>query len=168
MRAHLELSNSSAKDWDLCREYDLSEDDFRGHKKAKEFGKVILLRQTSERQISEQKYLQASGSTTKFFIPQDCVYISVLYSPPINKERSWLVSSFPVLLPKPAEWCFLGSRLIGKDSDGGTLYEWYALSGSQFKYYPKLSSRLHGTGLFKVPSPAPEPLRAKVSRLFGD
>jgi len=48
------------------------------------------------------------------------------------------------------------------------LYEWYALSGSQFKYYPKLASRLNGTELFTIPRPTTESLRAKATRLFGD
>ena len=168
MRAHLELSNSSAKDWALCRKFNLSEDDFRQHKKASEFGNVILLRQTHERETAEMNYIGAAGNTSKFFIPGDCVFVSILYSPRVKPERSWLASSFPVQLPAPAEWSFQGSRIIGKDIDGGVLYEWYALSGSQFKYYPTLSDRLNGTELFEIPCPAVESLRAKVSRLFGD
>jgi hypothetical protein len=70
-------------------------------------------------------------------------------------------------LPKPAEWVFAGKALVGRDADGAKLYEWYALAGSQFKYYPKLSSRLNGTGLFKLPKPTVETLRAKATRLFG-
>jgi phage anti-repressor protein len=168
MRSHLEISNASAKDWALCREFGLTEEDFRDHKKASEFGRVILLRQTRELQASEQSYIQAGGNANKFFYSNDCVFISVLYSPPVKGERSWLVSSFSVILPEPAKWLFSGSRVIGQDADGGVLYEWYALSGSQFKYYPKISNRLHGTDLFEISSPAVETLRAKSSRLFGD
>lgn len=169
MRAHLEISNASAKDWALCRDHGLTEDNFRAHKRAAEFGEVILLRQQLERQASENAYLQLSGaSSTKLFVPEECVFISVLYSPAIQNERSFLVSAFSVLLPPPDSWKFEGSRIVGKDSDGGVLYEWYALSGSQFKYYPKLSTRLNGTTLFSIPRPAVESLRAKAARLFGD
>jgi hypothetical protein len=51
--------------------------------------------------------------------------------------------------------------------DDSVLYEWYALSGSQFKYYPKISNRMNGTDLFGLPRPALENLRAKASRLFS-
>jgi hypothetical protein len=166
IRSYLELSNSSAKDWGLCKDYGLTEADFEAHKQPEKFGEVILARQQQERQASEQAY--TAGHPNKGFVSKDCIFISVLYSPALKGERSWLVSTFPVQLPKPAGWVFAGKALIGKDTDGANLYEWYALSGSQFKYYPKLSSRLNGTELFEVPKPTVETLRAKAARLFGD
>lgn len=166
MRAYLELSNSSAKDWALCKDGGLTEADFATHKYPDRFGHVILTRQQQERQASELAYI--AGRPNKAFVSKDCVFISVLYTPQARGERSWLVSTFPVQLPKPVMWVFAGKALIGKDADGANLYEWYALSGSQFKYYPKLSSRLNGTELFEVPKPTVETLRAKASRLFGD
>lgn len=167
MRSHLEISNSSAKDWALCMELGLSEEDFRAHRRAEDFGNVILRRQTVERENSERSYLESHTGDSRRFIASDSVFISVMYSPSSRDDREWLISSFSVLLP-PANWSFRSKALVGKDADGGILYEWYALSGSQFKYYPKISSRLNGTDLFDVPSPAVESLRAKVSRLFGD
>jgi hypothetical protein len=166
MRSYLELSNSSAKDWALCKDYGLTEADFAAHMHPDKFGEVILTRQQQERQTSELAYI--TGQPSKTFFSKDCIFISVLYSPPVKGERSWLVSTFPVQLPTPAVWFFAGKALVGKDADGVNLYEWYALSGSQFKYYPKLTSRLNGTELFEVPKPTVETLRAKASRLFGD
>lgn len=168
MRAHLEVSNSSARDWALCKEHGLTVEDFEDHRHAAEFGNVILLRQQLERQASEAAYVAASPGGTKWFVPSECVFISVLYSPIQNGERSWLVSTFPVQLPPPESWQFSGRALVGKDAEGGKLYEWYALSGGQFKYYPKISTRLNGTSLFEVPKPTVELLRAKAARLFGD
>lgn len=171
LRAHLELSNSSAKDWKLCAKHGLTKDDFESHKKAEEFGKVILLRQDIERETSEAKYIKKRREGNVFFVEDDSVFISLLYSP-VNKggERKWLVSSFSIKLPQPTEWGFRenGNCVVGKDSKGEVLYEWYALSGSQFKYYPRLSDRIHGTDLFELPRPAVETLRQKVSKLFGD
>lgn len=168
MRAHLELSNSNATDWALCAKKGLTQKDFESHKRAAEFGAVILERQKLERQRSESTYCEQSGGVTKTFIARECVYISILYSPPNHGERSWLVSSFSVDLPKPAQWSFRERCIVGTDNEGGTLYEWYALSGSQFKYYPKLKDRLYGTDLFQLPKPTTESLRAKATRLFGD
>jgi hypothetical protein len=166
MRSYLELSNSSAKDWALCKDYGLTEADFTAHKHPKKFGEVILTRQQQERQASEFAY--TAGQHNKSFVSKDCVFISVLYSPEAKGERSWLISTFPVHLPEPVTWAFANKALVGKDADGANLYEWYALSGSQFKYYPKLISRLNGTELFEVPKPTVETLRAKAARLFGD
>lgn len=169
MRAYLEISNASAKDWALCRAHGLTEKHFLAGKRANEFGEVILLRQQQERLASEKAYLQSTGASgTKWFVPADCVFISVLYSPPAHNERNFLVSAFSVLLPPPVSWTFEGRHIIGRDADGSNVYEWYALSGSQFKYFPKLSTRLNGTSLFTVPRPAVETLRAKAARLFGD
>ena len=166
MRSYLELSNSSAKNWALCEDYGLTEADFAAHKHPEKFGEVILMRQQRELQASEDAYI--AGQAQKKFVSKDCVFISVLYSPEVKGERSWLVSTFPMQLPKPANWVFAGKALVGKDADKANLYEWYARSGSQFKYYPKLMSRLNGTELFEVPRPTVETLRAKASRLFGD
>lgn len=168
MRAHLEISNSAAKDWALCHEHGLTEDMFRAGQRAADFGEIILMRQTQERQASEAAYLAEQAGANKWFVAPECVFISVLYSPVHTSERSWLISAFSVLLPQPVQWQFSGRALVGRDAEGGKLYEWYALSGSQFKYYPKLSSRLNGTDLFEVPRPTVENLRAKAARLFGD
>jgi hypothetical protein len=167
LRAHLEISNSSSKDWELCSQHDLTEDHFREGMYAEKFGAVMLERQKSERLNSEQSYISASRNSTKVFINRDSVFISILYSPAINNERNWLVSSFSINLPEPNQWIKKGKCIVGLDEDGDKLYEWYALSGSQFKYYPKIKSRLHGTDLFTLPRPANESLRAKANRLFG-
>ncbi len=166
MRAHLELSNANARDWALCAEHGLSEDDFRNHRKAEQFGSVILLRQQLERQQSEARYLQRRNVANIRFVTNECVYISIMYSPENNGERLWLVSSFSTNLPQPSSWVFNSRALVGLDTDGERLYEWYALSGSQFKYYPKVSARLYGTELFDIPKPSVETLRAKSERLF--
>jgi hypothetical protein len=167
-RAHLELSNSSAKDWKACREEGLTEANFLSHMHANKFGEVILQRQTTQRLESEAAYLKKRKGTGLSFIQDECVYISVLYSPGKNKgERQWIVSTFKASLPQPASWGFQGKALVGYETNGDRLYEWYALSGSQFKYYPKLATRLYGTSLFTVPRPSVETLRAKSERLFG-
>jgi hypothetical protein len=166
LRAHLEISNSSAKDWALCQEHGLTEDDFRERRHAERFGEVILLRQKAERQGSEKAYLDAMAANKKWFVANDCVFISVMYSPSVQGERQWMVCSFSVHLPPPAEWRFRNKCLLGIDEEGQKLYEWYALSGSQFKYFPKVGSRLNGTELFSLPKPTLESLRAKADRLF--
>jgi hypothetical protein len=167
MRAHLEISNSSSKDWELCREYGLSVDDFRDGRHAEKFGEVILKRQENDRIASEKAYITATKNSSKSFISKDSVFISILYSPMERDERSWLVCSFSINLPKPKEWIARGKCVVGLDEDGEKVYEWYALAGSQFKYYPKIDTRLHGTDLFQLPKPANETLRAKANRLFG-
>lgn len=168
LRAHLEISNSSAKDWKLCRERSLTEDDFLEKRNPAEFGKVILDRQIQERELSEKNYKDENISKNNlFFVAKESIFISVLYSPEIKGERSWLVATFNINLPEPKEWKFLGKRLVGLDENNECIYEWYALSGSQFKYYPKISSRMYGTELFTLPRPTVETLQAKSSRLFG-
>lgn len=168
LRAHLEISNSSAKDWKLCNERGLTTKDWQEKRYPDQFGSVILDRQKLERESSERAYIEQNRDAERIFIHSDCVFISVMYSPIESKDRHWLVSIFPVLLPPPSEWIFRGSSITGVDVDGETIYEWYALSGSQFKYYPRMCDRTLGTGLFTLPKPAVETLRAKASRLFGD
>jgi hypothetical protein len=167
LRAHLEISNSSSKDWEICREHGLTDSDFREGKHADKFGSLILERQKIDRLTSEKSYLSMSRNGSKSFVSKDSVFISILYSPSEKDERWWLVSTFSINLPTPKQWISRGRCIVGVDEDGEKLYEWYALGGSQFKYYPKISSRLHGTDLFQLPKPANESLRAKANRLFG-
>ena len=140
--------------------------DFEAKKYPEAFGKLILQRQTMERLSSEKAYLEERGGN-RTFAASDSVFILIMYSPSVSSERSWLVASFSVHLPDPVEWVFRGKHLAGVDADGGTLYQWYGSSGSQFKYFPKLVDRLHGTDLFEVPRPAIQSLSARADHLFG-
>ncbi len=95
-----------------------------------------------------------------------------MYSP-MDKDyqRDYLVSSYPILLPAPVRWDFRekaeSKALVGFDEHGGVLHEWYALSGSQFKYYPLIQNRKYGSSLFQLLRPAQESLHQKSVRLFG-
>ena len=168
LRAHLELSNASATDWRMCTEAGLTKDQFLAHERPEAFGEVILERQKVDRLLSQKNYLAKVPGEHKWFVDTDCVFISVLYSPMQKSEREYLISSFSTQLPKPKTWVFRKLSLVGLDASGGVLYEWYALSGSQLKYYPLISSRVHGTKLFTPSKPTVENLRAKAARLFGD
>ena len=169
LRAYLEIANASAKDWTLCREMGLTEDDFRTHKHASKFGEAILKRQSVERALAEAKISQQrKHSAHRVVDAAASVFLSVMYSP-MDKEyqRDYLVSSYPIVLPKPVRWEFRSKALVGLDKHGGVLYEWYALSGSQFKYYPLISERTYGSDLFQLLKPAQESLHQRAVRMFG-
>lgn len=168
LRSYLELSNSAAKDWALCHSRGLDEAMFRSSLRADEFGAAILDRQRIERETSQVTCIASIQGSNKTFVESDSVFISLLYSPMVNGERSYLISSFHAVLPSPESWQFKGRRLVGLDADGNPLYEWYGLSGGQLKYYPKISSRLHGTELFDLAAYRPvfQTLRAKIHNMF--
>jgi len=169
LRAYLEIANASAKDWKLCQEAGLTENQFRQHKHADRFGEVILKRQSIERALAEAKIQQQRKHSAHRVVDADAsVFLSVLYSP-MDKDyqRDYLVSSYPIVLPKPISWEFRSKALVGLDKHGGVLYEWYALSGSQFKYYPLISDRRYGSGLFQLLKPAQESLHQRAVRMFG-
>lgn len=169
LRAYLEIANANAKDWKLCREMGLSEDDFRAHKYPSKFGAAILQRQTDERATAEAKIQkQRKNAAIRVVDANASVFLSVMYSPmDKNYQRDYLVCSYPIILPKPARWEFRSKALVGFDEYGGVLYEWYALSGSQFKYYPLVKDRRYGSDLFQLLKPAQESLHQKSVRMFG-
>ena len=169
IRAYLEIANANAKDWKLCREMGLSEDHFRGHKYPSKFGVAILQRQSDERAAAEAKIQkQRNHSALRVVDATASVFLSVMYSPmDKNHQRDYLVSSYPIILPEPARWEFRSKALVGFDEHDGVLYEWYALSGSQFKYYPLLSHRKYGSDLFQLLKPVQESLHQKSVRMFG-
>jgi hypothetical protein len=169
LRAYLEIANANAKDWKLCHKTGLTEDDFRGHRHAAKFGEVILQRQTEERAAAEDKFKkQRKHSALRIVDDKASVFLSVMYSPmDKNHQRDDLVSSYPIILPAPARWEFRSKALVGIGQDGGVLYEWYALSGSQFKYHPLINDRQYGSALFQLLKPAQESLHQKAVRMFG-
>lgn len=169
LRAYLEIANASAKDWKLCREMGLSEEDFRQHKHAADFGAAILQRQSDERAIAEAKIQQQRKHSAHRVVDANAsVFLSVMYSP-MDKDfqRDYLVSSYPIVLPSPVSWDFRSKALVGLDKRGGVLYEWYALSGSQFKYYPLITDRKYGSGLFQLLKPVQESLHQRAVKMFG-
>lgn len=184
LRSHMEISNSSAADWKLCAERGLTKQDWIGNKdsSAKErkdfatkFGELILDRQSIQRKKHEEEYIK--GGHAKKFSHEHSIFISLLYTPPLGKrsERKYLVASFPIFLPKPDRWEFRApkskksenSTLVGYDKNNDVLYEWFALSGSQFKYYPKLKDAIYCTNVFELPKPATTTLQQKALNLFG-
>ena len=103
LRAYLEIANANAKDWKLCREIGLNEDHFREHKYPSEFGAAILQRQADERGIAETKFEKQRKNAALRVVDADAsVFLSVMYSPmDKNYQREYLVSSYPIILPKP-------------------------------------------------------------------
>jgi hypothetical protein len=169
LRAYLEIANANAKDWKLCREMGLTEDHFREHKHASRFGAAILQRQSDERAVAEAKIQQQRKHAAHRVVDANAsVFLSVMYSR-MDKhyQREYLVSSYPIVLPSPVRWEFRGKALVGFDKHDGVLYEWYALSGSQFKYYPLVIDRKYGSDLFQLLKPAQESLHQKAVRMFG-
>ena len=169
LRAYLEIANASAKDWSLCQDMGLSEGDFRTHEHPMEFGAAILQRQVNERAAAEAKIQrQRKHAASRAVDPQASVFLSVMYSS-MDKEyqREYLVSSYPIVLPAPERWEFRGKALVGVDERDEMLYEWYALSGSQFKYFPLIDKRKYGSRLFQLLKPAQESLHQRAVRMFG-
>ena len=111
---------------------------------------------------------QRKHASSRIVDPEASVFLSVMYSPMNNHhQREYLVSTYPIILPAPRRWEFRGKALVGLDESDETLYEWYALSGSQFKYYPLIAKRKYGSKLFQLLQPAQESLQQKAVRLFG-
>jgi hypothetical protein len=169
LRAYLEIANASAKDWKLCRDMGLSEENFRDHKHPSKFGEAILQRQSDERALAEAKIQQQRKHSAHRVVDTEAsVFLSVMYSPmDKNYQRDYLVSSYPIVLPRPVSWEFRSKALVGLDKHGEVLYEWYALSGSQFKYYPLVIDRKYGSGLFQLLTPAQESLHQRAVKMFG-
>lgn len=169
IRAYLEIANANAKDWRLCQQLGLTEDDFRRHKYASKFGAAILQRQADERTLAEAKIQkQRKNSAVRVVDANASVFISVMYSPMDKQyQRDYLVSSFPIVLPEPARWEFRGKAIVGFDMHDEVVYEWYALSGSQFKYYPLLVDRKYGSKLFQLIKPVQQSLHQRAVDMFG-
>ena len=66
--------------------------------------------------------------------------------------RRYQLHSFSLEFPDNIEWRYRGKALKGYDPDfpGEVLFDWYAQSGGQLKYYPKATASLYASSVFTL------------------
>ena len=135
----MELSNSPAKFWAALESVGINEDEFRNRRKADVIGNMVLdTVQTWHTQAAEQFNRENPGKTLDL---HTSAYVVVSYSKPRNNRPiEYQLHSFDLAFPEGIEWSYRSAKCLkGSDPDNPseTLFDWYALSGGQLKYYPK-------------------------------
>lgn len=150
-RVYMELANSPAKFWDEMRIVGLSEADFLSGKKADLFGKT-LIKTLFKWQIEASKTNQQIAGK-KINLNRSVFWCISMQEPTESETRLFKIHTFPLKFPNIKKWVFKSDRcLSGFDpiNESEVLFDWYALSGGQLKYYPSTRNALHSTGEIKT------------------
>lgn len=139
-RVYMELANSPAKLWTAVQAAGASKADFLAQQNADMVGTALLNTVKSWR-LQQQSQQAALGKT---LLIDRSVYLVLSYSAPArgtlrHGERDYQWHSFDMNYPDGLEWKYKGRRLTADDPahPGECLFDWYAESGGQLKYYPR-------------------------------
>ncbi len=153
-RVYIELTNSPAKLWTPIYAKGLNEDDFRGLKNADIIGETIL--DTIRNWHLETANNHSITKPGRILDSEHSVYLVISYSKPRpHRARQYQLHSFSLAFPSEIEWSYRSAKcLTGMDPEhpGETLFDWYALSGGQLKYYPRANKALYKSEPFELAS----------------
>lgn len=154
-RVYMEVANSPAKFWAPLHAMNLDENDFRDGRNAAKFGASVI--KTVQTWHKDGKILFERDFPDKK-LDLDCsCYLSVTYSKTDSwRDRQYQVHAFPLDFPDGIRWQFASEKCLrGYDPEHPTeaLFDWYALSGGQLKYYPRASTAKFRTDVFGVRHP---------------
>lgn len=150
-RVTLELSNSAGMFWNELHQSGITQENYRT--RPQEVGPAVIKLyekwHREPRTDSEGKFILQKGKHTNtsmknlgtINLEKSC-FLVLSY----NKKGIYQLHQFPLVLPDPTliNWEFTSKkeeeadtskRLVARD-DNGILFEWYAESGGQLKYYP--------------------------------
>lgn len=155
-RVYMEVANSPAKFWDaIGLQHGLAELDYRNQVRPQDIGDCVLA--TVESWHAEGKRVFEHVYPGKTLDLAKSCYFSLTYSKtPSYENRKYQVHVFPLTFPRGVRWAFSsGKCLRGYDPAFPTeaLFDWYALSGGQLKYYPKASTAIYRSEPFGLTKP---------------
>jgi hypothetical protein len=156
-RVYMEIANSPAKFWSVLSEkLGTTESDFRNQKFASDIGACVI--ETVERWHAEGKALfeeDYPGSTLD--LSNSCYFCISLSKPRAGTNTLYQVHTFKLSYPKEIIWKYKSDKcLTGFDPSEPEepIFDWYALSGGQLKYYPQAKKAIFSSHVFSLESPA--------------
>ena len=147
-RVYMELCNSPAKLWEPLKLKGIFEDDFENQRRADEIGNSIL-------DTVHNWYI--NSGVDNIDIAQS-VHLTISYLRHRSEEPAFQLHSFSLDFPGNIIWKYKSKKcLMGFDPDhpNEVLFDWYALSGGQLKYYPRVTKSIFSSEQFtliKAPS----------------
>jgi len=151
-RVTIELSNASGEFWDSIKNAGLTQEDY--HEQASTAGAILIA-------VVEKWHENVGVESGGFIDNSKSSYLSLQWNRNIGDYQLF---HYPIDLPdaKTLQWEVLGRRLVGYDHYG-VLFEWYGLSGGQFKYYPLADTALWQSERFRL-EPLPTNLEYGLQR----
>lgn len=166
-RAYIELSNASKSFWRELEKRGLERSNYRQH--PLEVGQIII------NLVKEwHKFIKIPGMGRVEIDRSKSFYMILSWN---ESTGSYQLHQVPLELPEPTtlRWEFPlnvrgeQNRLVGYE-ESGRLFEWYAESGGQLKYYPRFETAFWKSDVFRLeplpPNSTPYTLLGKVEAYF--
>jgi transcriptional regulator with XRE-family HTH domain len=166
-RAYIELSNASKSFWRELEKRGLERSTYRQH--PLEVGQIII------NLVKEwHKFIKIPGIGRVEIDRSKSFYLILSWD---ESTGLYQLHQLPFELPEPTmlRWEFPlnvrgeQNRLVGHE-ESGRLFEWYAESGGQLKYYPRFSTAFWKSNAFRLeplpPNSTPYTLLGKVEAYF--
>lgn len=142
-RVYMELCNSPAKLWEPLKLKGIFEDDFENLRKPNEIGNSVI--------ETVHSWYDNSGVTN--IDTNNSVHLTISYQKVKDQEPIFHLHSFNLEFPENIQWKYKSKKcLMGYDPEfpDEVLFDWYALSGGQLKYYPKATKAIFSSEQFKL------------------
>lgn len=174
-RAYLEVSNSDAEFWSVLNKKGITSSNILEGNNPQIAGKAIIDTINGWHEKARREHVCLSKGATIDI--EKSIYLALSYSTDTNLGEYWQFHSFPLQLRHADRWTFKIGKggkksrsIVGYDPDypREVLYEYYYSSGSQFKYYPRISSAQYCSRPFKLRKPKPLSLLEKVKEYWPE
>jgi hypothetical protein len=170
-RTYLELANSPSLFFDDLRKIGLGPDDFVAMKNAEAFGTSILQTVRSWHDVALNEVWEFGGSPAKVSAEHSGYLVASMGIEKETRQRHYVLHGFSLNLPEAHRWEFISSRCLrGYDpaEPDEALYDWYANSGGQLKYYPRGVDALYSSPAFVLEKCEPMRVMDKAALMWPD
>lgn len=151
-RTYMEIANSPAKMFDaLERKHKMTIEHFRAGKDPNVVGNCVLETVNDWHREGKSHFERRRPGHTLDL--ENSIYLCLSYREwEDDRPRLYQLHSFSLLFPEGIEWEYRGKALKGYDpqAPNEVLFDWYAQSGGQLKYYPRAASARFSSPVFTL------------------
>lgn len=170
-RTYIELANSPSLFFDDLRKIGLGPVDFLAMKNAEVFGASILQTVRSWHGAALNKVWELGGKSAKVGADNSGYLVASMGIEKETQQRNYVLHGFSLNLPEAHSWKFISPRCLrGYDpaKPDEALFDWYANSGGQLKYYPRGVDALYSSPTFVLEKCEPLRVMDKASQLWPE
>jgi hypothetical protein len=170
-RTYIELANSPSLFFDDLRKIGLGPDDFVAMKNAEAFGASILQTVRGWHDTALNECWELGGKSAKVSAEHSGYLVASMGIEKETRQRHYVLHGFSLNLPEADSWRFISSRCLrGYDpaKPDEALYDWYANSGGQLKYYPRGVEACYASPTFVLEKCEPMRVMDKAAQLWPE
>ena len=168
-RVYMELSNSPAKFWDALKAKGIAEADFRARREPDLVGNTVI--ETVQAWHREAATAYGRQPARRTLDLAQSAYLVFSYRKRESALPEYQVHSFALDFPAGIRWRYKSDNCLSGEDPGHPdedLFDWYAVSGGQLKYYPRAARARFSSEIFTLVPPKQVSLLEKAAMCFPE